>query len=456
MKKNYDVVILAGGLGRRLKKILKGIPKPLVRLNKNILFLDLILSQLSNLDVNNIFISISKSKEEIFKEYLKLRNYKNISLVVEKKKLDTGGAIKNVIIKKKIRQNFICVNGDTNQNLKIILKKLRKLKKNNFDYIFLTKSAEKKRYGNVLVKSNKVISFLEKQKTKKSFVSTGVYFLNKKNFLKITKKRFSLENFYFNSLIKKNKLNAIILNSKFFDIGTYQSLEKFKKNYIKIRPKVLLICRINESYSDKIKKLLQRHSVDLNILYSKKLGEKINSKYFSENYDYIFSFRNYFILKSEHLMKSKISINFHPSTPKYRGSGGINYSLMNKDKKFGVTTHFMNSSLDNGPIISVKYFDIKSSDNLRKLLSKTHKMLFKEAKKYINLILLNKIDLMKAVKLNSKIKWSKKINNIDNLNRLYKIPQNINKTKLNLIIKSTLINNYRPYKLINNKKIFYE
>ena len=129
---------------------------------------------------------------------------------------------------------------------------------------------------------------------------------------------------------------------------------------------------------------------------------------------------------------------------------------MNKDKKFGVTTHFMNSSLDNGPIISVKYFDIKSSDNLRKLLSKTHKMLFKEAKKYINLILLNKIDLMKAVKLNSKIKWSKKINNIDNLNRLYKIPQNINKTKLNLIIKSTLINNYRPYKLINNKKIFYE
>ena len=86
MKKNYDVVILAGGLGRRLKKILKGIPKPLVRLNKNILFLDLILSQLSNLDVNNIFISISKSKEEIFKEYLKLRNYKNISLVVEKKK----------------------------------------------------------------------------------------------------------------------------------------------------------------------------------------------------------------------------------------------------------------------------------------------------------------------------------------------------------------------------------
>ena len=122
MKKNYDVVILAGGLGRRLKKILQGIPKPLVRLNKNIFFLDLILSQLSNLDVNNIFISISKSKEEIFKEYLKLRNYKNISLVVEKQKLDTGGAIKNVIIKKKIKQNFICVNGDTNQNFKIYIK----------------------------------------------------------------------------------------------------------------------------------------------------------------------------------------------------------------------------------------------------------------------------------------------------------------------------------------------
>tara|TARA_B100001057_G_scaffold474854_1_gene540952 strand:+ start:5978 stop:7348 length:1371 start_codon:yes stop_codon:yes gene_type:complete len=456
MKKNYDVVILAGGKGSRIKKILKGTPKPLIKLKKNIFFLDLLLSQLSNLKIRNIYISISHLHKNVFEDFLNLRNYKNVYLICENKKLDTGGAIKNVIKKTFIQKQFLCINGDTVQSLKNVFKKIIRIKKSNSDFIFLSKSNEKNRFGNVLVKSGRVISFQEKQKIANSFINSGIYYLNKTNFNKIKNKKFSLEKTYFHDLIKRKKLKSVLIKNKFDDIGTYHSFKKFLRIYNKDKPRVLLICRKDESYSKKIIKLLKKFRIHLKILYSHKMGEKIDIKNFRNNFDYIFSFRSYFILRSNHLMKSKISINFHPSTPNYRGSGGINYALMKKNKKFGVTTHFMNDKLDNGPIISVKYFKIKVDDNLKKLLNITHNFLFEEAKKYINLILLNKIDLMKKVKKNFKIKWSKKINNIHKLNRLYEIPQKITKKKLDLLLKSTVINDYKPFKLINKKKVYYE
>ena len=66
------------------------------------------------------------------------------------------------------------------------------------------------------------------------------------------------------------------------------------------------------------------------------------------NFDYIFSFRNYYILKKNIIEKAKFAaINFHPGTPKYRGIGCINYALYNNEKNFGSTAHLINEKIDN-------------------------------------------------------------------------------------------------------------
>ena len=64
MKKNKinEVVLLAGGFGRRLKKISKGRPKPLMKIYKNFSILDLIILKLKK-DGFKIFLTICYKKK---------------------------------------------------------------------------------------------------------------------------------------------------------------------------------------------------------------------------------------------------------------------------------------------------------------------------------------------------------------------------------------------------------
>ena len=66
--------------------------------------------------------------------------------------------------------------------------------------------------------------------------------------------------------------------------------------------------------------------------------EKIPLKKILRNqYSYIICFRSYYILKKNLIRKAThAAINIHPSPPKYRGPGGVNYALYNNEKFFGV------------------------------------------------------------------------------------------------------------------------
>lgn len=59
------------------------------------------------------------------------------------------------------------------------------------------------------------------------------------------------------------------------------------------------------------------------------------------------------------------------------------------------------------------------------------------------------------VKINKKLKWSKKKYTKKELEDLYWIKSEKNKSKLNLIIKSTLFRKFKPYIIKNNIKFFY-
>ena len=51
-------------------------------------------------------------------------------------------------------------------------------------------------------------------------------------------------------------------------------------------------------------------------------------------------------------------INFHPAIlPDWKGCGGYNIAILNKLPQWGVTAHYVNETVDTGPIIKVNYFD---------------------------------------------------------------------------------------------------
>ena len=142
-------------------------------------------------------------------------------------------------------------------------------------------------------------------------------------------------------------------------------------------PSVLFFGRKGDEKSKKCIKHLKDLEFDVSVIWSSKRNEKLPEDIGCIEVDYILCYRSHFILPKFLIESPKLySINFHPGSPKYPGSGGINFSLYNNDKNFGVTVHLMDEKVDSGKILGTKYFPIFENDNLYKLLDRTHNNLF--------------------------------------------------------------------------------
>ena len=118
-----DIVILVGGKGSRLGKLTKKNPKPLIKI-KDKRFLDIILSKLIRYNFKNIYLLCS-FKKKIFSIYnnKKIHNSK-IICIDEGNPKDTGGALFK--LRKRIKNSFFCINGDTFFDIDYNLLKIKK------------------------------------------------------------------------------------------------------------------------------------------------------------------------------------------------------------------------------------------------------------------------------------------------------------------------------------------
>ena len=275
LKKKIDVVILCGGIGSRIKKMSKGIPKSLVNINnKNIL--TYILNDITKYNFNKIFL-LTGYKSHQFKKYNKKKiNFIPIECIKENKPMGTGGALHS--LKKKKINDFILLNGDTTVSVNYL--KLIEASKNKIGTMTLIKNYNYKSNNKLanlsLIKG--VVSFEKKN----DLMNAGVYFL-KKNFLEhITKKEFSLENDLLKKYIKKKKINGYQTDSFFIDIGTPSNLNRapkllYNRNY---KPAAFLdrdgVINYDYGYVHRYKDFILRP----NVLKGLKLLKKRNYKIF--------------------------------------------------------------------------------------------------------------------------------------------------------------------------------
>lgn len=228
--KLYDVIILAGGKGSRIKKFTKFKPKPLVNIRK-INFLQILIQNLSKFNIRKIFIMAGYKGSQIKKKFHKKKiNCVDIECIVEKKTLGTGGCLR--LVKNKVSNKFFIVNGDTffDVNLDQIYK--NKILDHQF-YICLTKNENYKSNKQLisLGLKNKKICF----KNTSPLINGGIYLFNKKTLKKFSNKKFSLESFL-NKEIKKGNCLGNYFNEYFIDIGTPKNLKLAQSelvNYLK-------------------------------------------------------------------------------------------------------------------------------------------------------------------------------------------------------------------------------
>lgn len=225
-----ECIILAGGIGSRLSIVATDDPKCLVKiLNKP--FISYLFDYLICERFDHVVLSLGYGASKISK-WLEVNKYPfEITLVVEKEQLGTGGAIKNAI--SAIREDsFFVMNGDT--LFKVNTEDMRRLNmQNNADIIIALKPmSDIERYGSVTLDStDRIIRFKEKEPIDDGLINGGIYILNKSLFDNITTSVFSFEKEILEHT-DKFKIFGHIDDSYFIDIGTPEDYQKANMDFL--------------------------------------------------------------------------------------------------------------------------------------------------------------------------------------------------------------------------------
>jgi dTDP-glucose pyrophosphorylase len=222
-KKNIkeNIIIMAGGYGKRLGALTKKCPKALL-VYKGKPLLQHILEHLKKNNFYNVIISVFFLKKTI-KNFIYKNNsfFLKIKFIEEKNPLGTIGSIKLI---KKISTNFIVMNCDVISDINLA-EFLKFHKKNKCLLTISTKLFQYKNpYGIIVSRNNKFVSFKEKPETV-FLINAGIYALNKK--VITIMKKWNISNIEDLIMILKNKKYKVFT---YPIIENWQDLGSDKKN----------------------------------------------------------------------------------------------------------------------------------------------------------------------------------------------------------------------------------
>ena len=223
-----EAIILAGGLGTRLRSVVKDQPKALAALGK-FPFLYYLIKYLRNEGIDRFVFSLGYLHEQIedfLKEYFPDLEY---AVVIEDTPLGTGGAIKLCLNEVKSKE-VLLVNADT--FFEVNIRQLQDyFKQRQADCVIaLTSMHNFDRYGVVrLDEQSNVLEFVEKQQTEHGLINTGLIFLNKEKFDELMgglTGAFSFEKDVIEPNISSMKIYGMSQEGFFIDIGIPEDYAK--------------------------------------------------------------------------------------------------------------------------------------------------------------------------------------------------------------------------------------
>ncbi len=221
-----EAIILAGGLGTRLRSVVSDLPKCMAPIN-GIPFIAYVINHLQRQGVTHFIFSLGY-KSESFIAFLN-NDYKNLSyqLSIEDEPLGTGGAIKQSLIYA-LGKSVVIANGDTLFKADIVeMSQLHELSGANCT-MALKPMTNFDRYGAVEINAQGLVQcFKEKQFYESGLINGGVYALNKAKFFEEEfPDKFSFETAYLQKLYKERTILGIIQDKYFIDIGIPEDYEK--------------------------------------------------------------------------------------------------------------------------------------------------------------------------------------------------------------------------------------
>jgi D-glycero-alpha-D-manno-heptose 1-phosphate guanylyltransferase len=232
-----QAIILAGGLGTRLKTVVADKPKVLSPV-ANKPFLYYIMEYLQKQGVTKYIFALGYLHEQVV-DFLE-KNYSHLEYqyTIEETPLGTGGGIKKAI-QLATEENILIVNADTffEVNVQQLFSFHTVSKAHCTVSLKLMKNFD--RYGSVELdkETQNIISFKEKTFVKEGYINAGYLVLNKNYFSHTTKNLpaiFSFEKDFLEKNVDVMLIKGFIADGYFIDIGIpedFNSAQEVFKNF---------------------------------------------------------------------------------------------------------------------------------------------------------------------------------------------------------------------------------
>jgi D-glycero-alpha-D-manno-heptose 1-phosphate guanylyltransferase len=221
-----ETIILAGGLGTRLRSAVPDLPKCMAPV-KNKPFIGYVIDYYAEQGINKFIFSLGY-KHDAIENYLN-RAYPLLSkkYVVEPEPLGTGGAIR-LACRAATEKNVLVLNGDTIFNIGLCQLADFHYQHQSHCTLSLKPMANFDRYGVVeLEPDNRIKSFKEKQFYENGLINGGVYALNVPAFMEEPlPDKFSFEKDYMELKYSLGHMYGVVQEGYFIDIGIPEDYER--------------------------------------------------------------------------------------------------------------------------------------------------------------------------------------------------------------------------------------
>ncbi len=228
-----EAIILAGGLGTRLRDAVPDLPKCMAPVAGRP-FLFYVVNYLRSQGVQRFIFSLGY-KHEVITAYLK-EHFASLSYdyVVETTPLGTGGAIA-LALTKATQPNVLVTNGDTLFKVNADTLYQQHTQTNAACTLALKPMQDFNRYGVVeLNNNNQIVAFKEKQQYDKGLINGGCYLLNVAQFTgQSWPEKFSFETEFLEKQFNGGSLYGNIQDGYFIDIGIPEDFNKAQTDLAK-------------------------------------------------------------------------------------------------------------------------------------------------------------------------------------------------------------------------------
>ncbi len=221
-----EAIILAGGLGTRLRSAVPDLPKCMAPVAGKP-FIDHVISYYQQQGISRFVFSLGHRSEVIVEHLAKKYSSLDYETAIEPEPLGTGGAIRHAL-QFAVNKTVLALNGDTLFAASVPEIAALHTQKKADCTLALKTMYNTDRYGVVKINvEGRITSFHEKQFYNEATINGGVYALNVESFLALPfEQKFSFEKDFLEKYFAELRFFGVIQQGYFIDIGIPEDYER--------------------------------------------------------------------------------------------------------------------------------------------------------------------------------------------------------------------------------------